>query len=330
VRAVVILGSIEFLIVLALGLSGLISPGHGGFTFSSFDPGFNPGGIATASGFTLAVVFTVQGLTGWEAAVPLAEETKNPRRNISIATIASIVIVGLMLVVVIWGQVIGWGISDLTKLPTSSELPALVIAHRVWGGAWVLALFAMFTSVIAASVACQNVATRMWYGMSRAGALPKSVSRVDRKHKTPVVALAMQTVISALLGLALGAAMGPDKMFILTVGFCLVIAVIFVYVMGNLGVVLHYWRERKSGFNWIYHVIFPIGTSAVLIYSLIKSFTPFPASPNNWSPLIVGVWMLLGVGVLFVMRARGNEDWLERASEIIEERPEAPDELVRH
>ncbi len=40
---------------------------------------FNPGGIATFSGvFPIAVVLTVQGLTGWEAAVPLAEETEIP------------------------------------------------------------------------------------------------------------------------------------------------------------------------------------------------------------------------------------------------------------
>ena len=118
VRTIVIVGALEFLIVLALGLSGLISPGPGGFTFSSFSYGFNPGHIATSSGFALAVVFTVQGLTGWEAAVPLAEETKDPKRNVPRATMTSIAIIGAMLVIVIWGQVIGWGTSDLTKLPT--------------------------------------------------------------------------------------------------------------------------------------------------------------------------------------------------------------------
>ena len=41
VRAIVIFGGLEFLIVLALGLSGLISPGPGGFTFRAFDPSFN-------------------------------------------------------------------------------------------------------------------------------------------------------------------------------------------------------------------------------------------------------------------------------------------------
>src|SRR6185295_10227423 len=122
-------------------------PGPGGFTFSVFDPSYDPGNIVVGSGFSLAVVFTVQGLTGWEAAVPLAEETENPRRNVPRATMASIAIIGVMLILVFWGQVIGWGTSNLSKLPTSAELPALVIAHRVWGAVWWFALIAMFTSV---------------------------------------------------------------------------------------------------------------------------------------------------------------------------------------
>lgn len=66
--------------------------------------------------------------------MPLAEETGNPRRNVPIATMASIGITGVMTVVVIWGQVIGWGWAALPKLPGSAELPALVIATG--SGAW--------------------------------------------------------------------------------------------------------------------------------------------------------------------------------------------------
>lgn len=329
VRAIVILGSIEFLIVLALGLTGLFDPGPGGFTFRTFDPGFNPGGLATASGFALAVVFTVQGLTGWEAAVPLAEETENPRRNISIATIASILIIGLMLVVVLWGQVIGWGVNDLAKLTESEELPALVLGHRLWGGAWFILLLAMLTSVLGASIASQNVATRMWFGMGRSGALPKQVAKVHPTHKTPVVALAIQFGITALLSLILGGIFGPEKIFVLTVGFVLVISVIFIYVMANLGVLVYYWRERRSEFNWLLHFVFPVGTSIVLIYSLIKSFTPFPEAPYNWSPAIVGVWIAIGCAILLYFKLKGNEEWLAKAVEIAEEKPESPEELER-
>src|SRR5262249_40247660 len=127
IRAIVAVGAAEFLIVLALGISGLLSPGPGGFSVLPFSPWFNPAGIATFSGVALAVVLTVQGLTGWEAAVPLAEETQNPRRNVPRAIMASIVIIGVMLVIVIWGQVIGWGINDLPQLASSSDPPRLEI-----------------------------------------------------------------------------------------------------------------------------------------------------------------------------------------------------------
>ena len=56
-----------------------------------------------------------------------------------------------------------------------------------------------------------------------------------------------------------------------------------------------------------------MGTSVVLIYSLYKSFSPFPAHPYNWSPFIVGGWLLIGIAILAILRARGHEQWLSRA-----------------
>lgn len=328
VRTIVILGTVEFLVVLALGISGLIDPGPGGFTLRSFDPGFDPGGIASATGFALAIVFTVQGLTGWEAAVPLAEETENPRRNVPIATMTSIVVIGLMLVLVVWGQVIGWGSSDLRGLTDSAELPALVLGHRIWGDAWVLLLVAMLTSVIGASLACQNVASRMWFGMARSGALPSAVARVHPVHRTPTVAIGIQCLLTATLGIGVAAVMGPEKAFVLVLGFVLVIAVIFVYLMANVGVVLHYWRHQRGRFNWLLHFVFPVGTSAVLVYSLLRSFTPFPEAPYSYSPAIVGCWFLVGCAVLLWFHARGHEAWLQRAGEVVAEHREGPAELA--
>jgi amino acid transporter len=187
----------------------------------------------------------------------------------------------------------------------------------------------MFTSVIGASLACQNVATRMWYRMGQSGVLPKAVGTVHPVRKTPTVAIHIQFALSVLLGLVAAAIWGPDKIFVLTVGFVLVIGVIFVYVMANIGVVLYYWRERRQEFNWILHFVFPVGTSLILIYSLYASFNPFPAAPYNLSPFIVGAWLAIGIGVLIVLRLRGNEEWLAKAGEIVEERRETPEELAR-
>ena len=320
IKWIVVVGLAEFLIVLALGLTGLADPGPGGFTFATFTTSFNPGGLATTSGFFIVVVLTVQGLTGWEAAVPLAEETENPRRNVPRSIMASILIIGVMLVIAQWGQVIGWGVDDLPNLKTSAEVPGLVIAHRVWGGAWWLTLLAMITSVLGASLACQNVATRMWYSMGRAGVLPKSFGQVHPTRKTPTTAVTAQLILSVVLGFGgpwlLG---GPWPFFIFLIAFVLVLGVIFVYVAANVGLVVYFWTKARDEFSWIKHFIFPVGTSLVLIYSIYAAFVPLPAPPNNWTPLVAAAWLILGIIILVVMKAVGKQDWLARAAAIVAE-----------
>jgi amino acid transporter len=320
IKWIVAVGAAEFLIVLLLGLSGLASPGPGGFSFAPFVPGFNPGGIATLGGVFLAVVLTVQGLTGWEAAVPLAEETSNPRRNVPRSIMASILIIGIMLVIAQWGQVIGWGTDDLTKLQPSAEIPALVIAHRVWGSLWWLTLLAMITSVFGVTLACQNVATRMWYSMGRAGVLPAVFGRVHPTRKTPTAAVWAQLVVSVGVGIVGPWLMGTWAFFIFLVGYTLVLAVIFVYIAANIGLVKHFMTKARGEFNFILHFIFPVGTSLVLLYSIYAAFWPLPAAPNNYTPLVAAAWLGIGIAIVLWMKARGREDWLTKAAEVIAER----------
>jgi amino acid transporter len=324
IKWIVVVGLAEFLIVLALGLTGLADPGPGGFTFATFTTSFNPGGLATTSGFFIVVVLTVQGLTGWEAAVPLAEETENPRRNVPRSIMASILIIGVMLVIAQWGQVIGWGVDDLPNLKTSAEVPGLVIAHRVWGDMWWLTLLAMITSVLGASLACQNVATRMWYSMGRVGVLPRAFGKVHSTRKTPTTAVTAQLILSVVLGFGGPALLGgPWPFFIFLIAFVLVLGVIFVYVAANVGLVVYFWTKARSEFNWVKHFLFPVGTSLVLIYSIYAAFVPLPAPPNNWTPLVAAIWLGLGIAIIAWKKATGDEAWLTKTAEVIGEREDA-------
>jgi amino acid transporter len=328
VRLLIVLGILEMLIVLALAISGLTHPGVGGSDLKVLNPSFNPGHIATASGVALAVVFSVQGLTGWEGAVPLAEETQNPRKNVKRSILISIVIVGVLLVVAYWGQVVGWGVNNLKGLVNSPTLPALVLGTKYWGSFWPVVMFALFTSVVANLIACQNVATRMWWNMADKGALPKAVATLHPTRKTPVVAILIQFVMAMGLGLGVGFLLGPEVSFNLLVGLTLVLSIIFIYIVSNIGMSRYYWRERRSEFNWFLHFLLPLVTSAVLAYSVVKSFQPFPAAPYAYAPEIVGGWMLVGVGVLYWLHRTGREDWLTRAGDIVSERPETAEELA--
>ena len=125
--------------------------------------------------------------------------------------------------------------------------------------------------------------------------------------------------------------MGPMEFFVFSLGFVLVLAVILVYIAANVGVVKYYLGSARSEFNWLLHFVFPVGTSLILIYSVYVSFVPLPAGPNGWSPLVVAVWLALGIIILAWMKMSGNETWLSRAADIIVEREEtAADRKAAH
>jgi amino acid transporter len=312
-RFLVITGGLEMLIVFGLALFGFLVPPAG--TGVSLE-NFNPANIPAGEGFALAVVFTVQGLTGWEASAPLAEETKDPKRNVPLSVLLSIIIIGSFLVIVFWGVITGFG-NDAEAITSSPTLPALALAHRVWGGAWIIILFAFLNSVAAVSIACANVGTRMWYSMARSGSFPSALAKVHPEYKTPSNAILVQMFLNLGMG-ALGLIIfTPDVSFFFFVGLVLVLGVTVAYLLANLGVFLFYWREKRDEFNWILHFVFPLLSSAVLIYAIYKSFPA--ADPYGFAPFLDGAWLLIGILILVYLRARGNEEWLEKAGKSIGE-----------
>jgi amino acid transporter len=318
-RFMVITGGLEMLIVMGLAVSGFLFPPAGSSISLEV---FNPANIPTAEGgffagtFFLAVVFTVQGLTGWEASAPLAEETQDPRRNVPLSVMLSIVIIGSFLVIVFWGVITGFG-NDAAAVTASPELPALALAHRVWGGGWIILLFAFLNSVAAVCIACANVGTRMWYSMARSGSFPAALAKVHPVHKTPTNAILVQMALNVVAGLYVGAVWDPQTGFFLATGLLLVLAVSFAYLMANLAVFLFYWREKRDEFNWILHFVFPVLSSAVLLYAIYKSF-PL-VSPFDVAPFVAGAWLVIGIVILIALRARGREDWLDKAGQSIGE-----------
>lgn len=315
VRVLVTLGLLEMAIVFALALSGFISPGPGGDNVNSWIPSHS----LSASGFALAVVFSLQGLTGWEAAAPLAEETTNPRRNIPRATLTAIIALGIFLVIVYWGQIIGWGTSILTgsspkALVNSPDLPGLQIAHRLWGAGWVLVLAAMFSSTLAVCQACNNVSTRIWYKMGETGTLPTWFGQTHPVHRTPKNAILANLALSLAVGLGVGFGLNASRSYLLTNGLVLVLAVLYIYVSANFAVAFFYLRFKRDEFNPVLHIAFPVISTAALVYVTIKSFQPFPSFPYNYAPLIDGVWLVIGAVILTVLWLRGKDAWLAKAA----------------
>ena len=314
-KALIITGLIEIVIMVALAFTGLASPGPGGFSFGPL----NPGNFGLAGNLFLGVVFSIFAFSGWESTGPLAEESKNPKRNVPIGLVGSVVLLTIYFVFVTWGYLVGIGVSKVGAIPTASAFPVATLAQRVWGGGWVLLLFALLNSAIALSIACFNGGTRTWYAMGRSGVLPKMVGKVNPTRKTPVNAISLQVGVQAL-AFACVLIWGAEDVFFSWAN-AITIGLVLMYVLCNIGVVRYYLTEGRGQFNPLLHIVVPVIASAAGVVVVWKSyFSPFTSTgPVFWGLMTFIVVLVLTVVILIYLRVTGREDWMRRAQLVFEQ-----------
>jgi basic amino acid/polyamine antiporter, APA family len=156
--------------------------------------------VNPATGWMLALVPVMFTYSGWNAAAYVAEEIRNPNRNVPIA-----LGVGTLFVVAIYLLL---NVLYLYAMPVAN-LAALdgrltdVVAERLFG--FVAGnLLAVFTIVsIAASMSAMVWAgPRVYYAMAWDGVFLRSAQRVHPRHRTPVLAIVAQAVWSSVLVLS--------------------------------------------------------------------------------------------------------------------------------
>ena len=314
-KALIVTGLIEIVIMVALAFTGLASPGPGGFSFAPL----NPGHFGLAGNLFLGVVFSIFAFSGWESTGPLAEESRNPKRNVPIGLVGSVAVLTVYFVFVTWGYIVGIGVSKVGSIPAATAFPVATMAQRVWGGAWVLLLFALLNSAIALSIACFNGGTRTWYAMGRSGVLPKMVGKVNPVRKTPVNAINLQIGVQVLAFVCV-LIWGVENVFFSWAN-AITIGLVFMYVLCNIGVVKYYLTEGRAQFNPILHIVVPVVASAAGIVVVWKSyFAPFTSTgPVFWGLMTFIVVLLLTVVILIYLRVTGKEDWMRRAQLVFEQ-----------
>jgi amino acid transporter len=314
-KLLIITGGIEIVIMVALAISGFIDPGPGGFSFAPLNLANAPAG----SGLFTAIVFSIFAFSGWEAVAPLAEESKNPRRNVPIGLIASVVILTVYFVIAVWGYLVGIGVDNVAGIPDAEAFPVFTLATNLWGGAWVLVLFALLNSVFAVSIACFNGGTRTWYAMGRSGTLPKWFSRVDSRRKTPDNAIHFEVGVQVLFFILI-LIWGPENVFF-TWALTITLGLILMYILANIGVVRHYTGEARAELNPLLHIVLPVISAIAVAYVAYRSLQDL-TSPVSYAPWLFLAWIAIGCGILLYLRVSGKEEFLEKAQMAMEESDE--------
>jgi len=136
--------------------------------------------------------------------------------------------------------------------------------------------------------------------------LPGALARVHDRWYSPYAAILAQTAFTLAVGIPLGIWLGPGASgayaFAGTIG---TVAIVAVYILGNVALV-RCWPTLQDR-RMVMHVVAPCLGILTLLYPLAVVCDPRQAYPFNLVPVVVIVWLLVGVAVFVRLRASAPE-----------------------
>lgn len=257
-----------------------------------------------------AVVFFAY--IGFDAVSTVAEETKNPARDLPIGIIASLVICTVFYVVVaaVFTGLIPY--SELVRRLSTEQAEPLTMAlnHVAPNANWASGIVA-FGSVVAHTAVLlvfQLGQPRIFFSMARDGLLPPVFARVHPKFKTPHVT----TILTGVVVGAFAAVMSIDEMVDLTN-----IGTLFAFVLVCVGITILRYKEpnRARPFR------VPFGPWLLPMLGAVSClFLMYYLPPTSWWRFVA--WLMIGLSVYLgygyakselgrkVNRSRTTPGWL--------------------
>jgi amino acid transporter len=297
----IVLGMIEIAVFAILAVT-LIILGH-----------HNSGQIltthyATVKGFTgfsgvfAGSVYCILAFVGFDAAAPLGQEARNPKRAVKVAVVGACLMVGLYYVLGGYSAVAYLGPKGFSAFPAMGNGdPWIMLARDAWGAGWVVVFLALLNSCVACTNGIANAATRVVWSMGRSGLLPRSLSRTHRRIGTPTVATISVFLLAAVITFSLGEGYGPTTAYDL-LGTVVVGLVIPTYMLVNVASFRYYFRYARNDFNIIRHVVVPILGIAAFVFPFLAdlglpvvSFISPLAAPISYAGPAVAVIYVAGI-----------------------------------
>lgn len=256
------------------GLGGLAAP----------EVFYNPGTFSLRP-LMLGAAIASLSYIGFDAISTLAEDTINPERDISIATVLACMIQTVFCVATVYLAALVW--PDFRSYP-ESETVILDIGRRA-GGPWMLGFltFILLVAGLASALTGQAGASRLLLGMGRDGVISRRIfAHVDPRYSTPTRSVYLMGVVSLAGALAMRFQLAVELLnFGAFVGFILV----------NLSVIRHFYGRlrRRRGMAVLTNLVFPLGGAVVCTYVWMNL---------SWKAQMAGFgWLAIGAIYLAVL-----------------------------
>ncbi len=321
-----VLGAFEIAVFVVLSLLFVINAGSHN-DLSVFGTSHTAAAYKGFTGVIAGSIYTVLAFSGFEAAAPLAEETVNPTRNIRLAVVGATIGIGIIYIFTTYAIDIAYGPARFAGFTGAGAASWQGVAKASYGIFWVLVFLAVVNSTIANANAGSNVSTRMAFALARIHMLPRFLSTIHPRYRSPYLAVLVQWVIGLAAPLILGFKYGPITGFVFDATI-IVLVVVGVYIACDIACIGYYVRHRRQDFNPLLHVVAPVlgicafvpallAAAGIQVFSFIAPLT----SPSSYSGIVVGVWLLIGVVILLYLASRHPERVAEMSRVHLDDEP---------
>lgn len=249
---------------------------------------FAPNGFAGIRAGAAIVFFAY---IGFDAVSTVAEETRNPKRDLPIGIIGSLIICTIIYVIVaaVFTGIIPYSLLKTSLSHQKAEPLALAMQHINLNWAAGIVAFGSIIAHTAVLLVLQLGQARIFFSMSRDGLLPPVFSKVHPKFKTPHI----NTMIIGLIVALIASWTNIDEMVDLTN-----IGTLFAFMLVCFGVIILRVKDphRARSFKVPLSPLTPL----LGVLACIFLMTGLPAV--TWIRFIV--WLLIGLVVYFTYSIR--------------------------
>jgi amino acid transporter len=345
---------LEVLLLGALGLSVLFKGGPDGYMFGEIVPPQNAFtslpedafGTGVAAGVAaIGIFFAFWSWVGFETTAVYGEESKNPKRNVPIATMIAVIGLGLFYTFMSWMVVVGNGAAKSVEV-SAGAAPVdlwLGLVDANLGGFMVLFYkILLVVGSFACAMAFHNAASRYIFAMGResaSGFLRRSIGSVNAKHGSPATASFVQSAITLVLCILFllftnvyieGEAVPELVPYVNVYGLLALIGtamILIVQTITSFAVISFFWVKKVHKGNVIATLICPILGALGMLYALWllwsnRNFAAGLAADSlvfTLMPVYVIGLLVIGFGYAAWVRAKRPDLYAEIGRTTIEE-----------
>jgi APA family basic amino acid/polyamine antiporter len=248
------------------------------------------------AGVVAAAAIVAFGQTHIDAICTLAEEARNPRRDVPLATVTSILTVVLLYTLVGWTsvRVVEWSLLPKLDAPLATAMRAALSTKSFFASiAPPFIALAGMAATATSGMGCLIGAPRVGLAMARDGRLPGFLARIHPRFHSPSVA----TLVLGALGVSL-TTIGN----IAVVASAGVFAALIVFVFVNLSVLI--LRRKRPDLERPFRIPISVGGQPLLACLALVGVIGELFYLSRRAILIGLLWLLTGVLVYCIHRTR--------------------------